>query len=101
MTQVDLQGLVRRRLFELLCTAQDASRRAKWAVGPETIDRIARGRHAGPVSERLAQAMAHALDVPEYRVRRAVGLPVEEPADDPTRPHLRLIRGGHDRRVGN
>jgi hypothetical protein len=53
------------------------------------------------VSERLAQAMAHALDVPEYRVRRAVGLPVEEPADDPTRPHLRLIRGGHDRRVGN
>src|SRR5689334_10581526 len=100
MTQGDLQQLVRRRLFELLVTPRDASRRAQWAVAPETIERIAGGRYAGPMSERLARAIAHALDVQEYRVRRAVGLPVAELTDEPTRPHLRLIRGGRDRHVG-
>jgi hypothetical protein len=99
MTQ-DLQQLVRRRLFELLFTPRDASRRAQWAVAPETIEHLARGRYAGPMSERLARALAKALDVPEHRVRRAVGLPVGELLDDPTRPHLRLIRGGA-RRVGD
>jgi hypothetical protein len=101
VTQDDLQQLVRRRLFELLCTPRDAARRAQWALAPETIEHLARGRYAGPMSERLARAIAHALDVQEYRVRRVVGLPVEELADDPTRPHLRLIRGGCDRPAGD
>ncbi|MGY1689531.1 helix-turn-helix domain-containing protein [Geodermatophilus sp. SYSU D01105] len=89
-----LQGLVQRRLLELGGTAEDASRRAGWAIAPQTIARIAHGRHSGMVSERLAAALARALDVPENRVRRAAGLPpVEDPrADVRTGPHLRVVR---------
>ena len=49
-----------------------------------------------PSAERAgeAAALARALDVPENRVRRAVGLPlVEDPrADIRTGPHLRIVR---------
>ena len=94
MADDDLQQLVQRRLLELSSSAQAASRRAQWAIAPETITYIADGRHSGMVSERLAAALARALDVPENRVRRAVGLPlVEDPrADIRTGPHLRVVR---------
>jgi len=90
----DLQQLVRRRLLELSSTAEAASRRAQWAIAPETITRIADGRHSGMVSERLAAALARALDVPENRVRRLAGLPLlQDPrADVCTGPHLRVVR---------
>ncbi|SNS27491.1 hypothetical protein SAMN06893096_10319 [Geodermatophilus pulveris] len=90
----DLQQLVRRRLLELSSTAQAASRRAQWAIAPETITRIADGRHSGMVSERLAAALARALDVPENRVRRLAGLPLlaDPRADICTGPHLRVVR---------
>ncbi|MGR6967634.1 hypothetical protein ACU610_24560 [Geodermatophilus sp. URMC 61] len=90
----DLQGLVRRRLLELGGDVEEASRRSSWAVAPQTIERIAEGRHRRPVSERLAEALARALDVPENRVRRVAGLPpVEDPrADIRTGPHLRVVR---------
>ncbi|MGY2081718.1 hypothetical protein [Modestobacter sp. SYSU DS0657] len=43
------------------------------------------------VSDRVARALARSLGVPEYRVRRAAGLPVIEPAGVRTRPHLRIV----------
>ncbi len=94
MAPNDLMRLVQRRLLELGVTAAEASRRSSWAVAPETIARIAHGRHSGLVSERLAGALARALDVPENRIRRAVGLPLLEDtrADVRTGPHLRVVR---------
>jgi hypothetical protein len=94
-----LQDLVQRRLLELGATAEDASRRSRWAVAPETIARIAHGRHSGMVSERLAAALATAIDVPENRVRRAAGLPQvhDVRADVSTGPHLRVV--GDDGRL--
>ena len=96
MAAEDLPSLVRRRLLELGITAEQASRLAHWAVGPETIQHLAAGRRSGPISERLAGALARALGVPENRVRRAAGLPeVPDPQESiETAPHLRLIRGG-------
>jgi hypothetical protein len=46
------------------------------------------------VSERLAAALARALDVPENRVRQVAGLPLVEDsrADICTGPHLRIVR---------
>jgi hypothetical protein len=90
----DLQGLVRRRLFELARTPDEASRLSRWTVPPETIERMARMGGKSFISEGLAEFLAHALDVPENRVRRAAGLPaVDDPrADIATGPHLRLVR---------
>jgi hypothetical protein len=89
----ELRRLVQRRLLELGETVEEASRRSRWAVAPETIARIAHGRHSGLVSERLAAALALAIDVPENRVRRAVGLPLvhDVRADVKTGPHLRVV----------
>lgn len=94
MPDEDLPALVRRRLFELASTARDASRRSGWTIGPETIQRLARGAHSARITERLARALSRALDVPENRVRRVSGLPL---VHDPralihTGPHLRLVR---------
>ena len=85
---------MQRRLFELGGDAVEAARRSCWAVTAHTIERMAGGRHRRPVSERLADALARALDVPANRVRRVVGLPlVEDPrADIRTGPHLRVVR---------
>jgi hypothetical protein len=90
----DLQRLVQRRLFELGGDAVEAARRSCWAVTAQTIDRIACGRHRRPVSERLAEALARALDVPANRIRRVVGLPLvdDSRADVRTGPHLRIVR---------
>ena len=92
MADDDLKRLVQRRLLELSSSAQAASRRAQWAIAPETITHIADGRHSGMVSERLAAALARALDIPENRVRRVVGLPLVEDtrADSCTGPHMRV-----------
>ena len=93
MADHDLPALVRRRLFELGVTVREASRRAAWAVAPETIERLADGKDSGMVSPRLARALGRALDVPENKVFRAAGLP-EEPdprVDTPTGPWLRLV----------
>jgi hypothetical protein len=91
----DLQGLVRRRLWELARTPEEASRLSRWAVPAETIERMTRLGGRSFISEGLAEFLARALGVPENRVRRAAGLPqVEDPrADIATRPHLRLVRG--------
>ena len=94
MPDEDLQGLVRRRLWELARTPAEAARMSRWAVPPETIERMARIGGKSFISEGLAEFLARALGVPENRVRRAAGLPqVDDPsADIATRPHLRLVR---------
>jgi hypothetical protein len=96
MADKDLQDLVRRRLWELARSPEEASRVSRWVVPPETIQRMARLGGKSFISEGLAQFLARALEVPENRVRRAAGLPlVDDPrADIATGPHLRVIRGG-------
>ena len=94
MARHPLHDLVRRRLWELDRSPDDASWRSGWVFPAETIHRMARGRGRSFISESLAVHLARALDVPESRVRRAAGLPM---ADDPnqnvrTGPHLRLVR---------
>ena len=94
MADKDLQDLVRRRLWELARTADDASRFSRWVVPPETLKRMARTGGTSFISEGLAEFLARALDVPENRVRRAAGLPpvADERESTTTRPHLRLLR---------
>jgi hypothetical protein len=96
MADKDLQDLVRRRLWELARSPEDASRISRWVLPPETIQRMARLGGKSFISEGLAEFLARALEVPENRVRRAAGLPeVDDPrADIATGPHLRVIRGG-------
>lgn len=60
----------------------------------ETVRGLARGQRSLRVGDRFARALARALEVTEYRVRRAAGLPGPDIPGEPTRPHLRVIRGG-------
>ena len=94
MPDEDLQGLVRRRLWELARTPAEASRLSRWAVPAEAIERMTRLGGRSFISEGLVEFLARALGVPENRVRRAAGLPqvVDPRADIATRPHLRLVR---------
>src|SRR3712207_2040839 len=94
MARHPLHDLVRRRLWELGRSAEDASWRSGWVLPPETIQRLARGRGRSTLSAGLAVHLARALDVPENRVRRAAGLPQVEDCDASVRtgPHLRLVR---------
>jgi hypothetical protein len=90
----ELQELVRRRLWELARTVEEASRKSRWVVPTETIRRMAQAGGRAFISDGLAEHIARALDVPENRVRRAAGLPPvpDERESISTRPHLRLIR---------
>ena len=95
MADKDLQELVRRRLWELARSPEEASRVSRWVVPPETIERMARAGGKSFISDGLATFLARALEVPENRVRRAAGLPeVDDPsAEIATGQHLRVIRG--------
>ena len=66
------------------------------ALGSSAGDHRADGPFGGTsfISEALAEFLAHALDVPESRIRRAAGLPaVKDPREDiATGPHLRLVK---------
>ncbi|WP_324276577.1 hypothetical protein [Blastococcus brunescens] len=94
MAAKDLQDLVRRRLWELSRTPDDASRLSRWVIPPETLARMARTGGTSFITDGLAEFLARALDVPENRVRRAAGLPTvpDERESITTRPHLRLVR---------
>ncbi len=89
----DLQDLVRRRLWELARTADDAARLSRWVVPPETLKLMARTGGTSFITEGLAEFLARALEVPENRVRRAAGLPPvpDDRESITTRPHLRLV----------
>jgi hypothetical protein len=93
MVRKDLQDLVRRRLWELARTPDDAARMSRWVIPPETLKRMARTGGTSFISEGLAEFLARALDVPENRVRRAAGLPLvhDDRESISTRPHLRLV----------
>jgi hypothetical protein len=89
----DLPALVRRRLWELGRTVEEAADRSRRVLSAEAIARMARSGGSSFISEGVAEYLAKALDVPENRVRRAAGLP---PVGDPresitTRPHLRVV----------
>lgn len=94
MSEEDLQKLVRRRLWELARTPDEASRFSRWPIPPEALRSMARRGGTVFISEGLAEFLARALDVPENRVRRAAGLPeIDDPrANITTGPHLRLVR---------
>jgi histone H3/H4 len=94
MAAKDLQDLVRRRLWELTRTVDEASQRSRRVLPAETIQRIARSGGSAFISEGVAEYLARALDVPENRVRKAAGLPtIPDPRESiTTRPHLRLLR---------
>ncbi len=89
----DLQDLVRRRLWELARTADDAARLSRWVIPPETLKLMARTGGTSFITEGLAEFLARALEVPENRVRRAAGLPPvpDDRESITTRPHLRLV----------
>src|SRR4051812_3078669 len=91
MPDEDLQSLIRRRLWELAKTGQDAARRARWTLPPETVDRLARGKSF--ITEGLAPYLAQALQVPENRVRKAARLPLvpDDRANITTQPHIWLV----------
>jgi hypothetical protein len=93
MPDRDLADLIRRRLFELGVTAAEIARRSGGVAPAETVRGLARGQRIR-VGDGFARALARALQVTEYRVRRAAGLPVRDIPGQPTRPHLRVIRGG-------
>jgi hypothetical protein len=92
----ELQELVRRRLWELARTAEEAAQRSRWVISAETIRRMAQRGGRSFISDGLAVHIARALDVPENRVRRVAGLPPvpDERESISTRPRLRVIRGG-------
>src|SRR5919107_4933827 len=94
MPEEDLQSLIRRRLWELARTADEAARRARWALPAETVDRLARVRGRSFITEGLAPYLAQALHVPENRVRKAAGLPlIQDPRENiTTQPHIWLVK---------
>ena len=87
---------MRRRLWELARTAEEASQKSRRVISAETIRRMAQRGGRTFISDGLAAHIARALDVPENRVRRAAGLPPmpDERESISTRPRLRVIRGG-------
>src|SRR5215218_8171161 len=70
----DLQELVRRRLWELARTADDAARLSRWVVPPETLKRMARTGGTSFITEGLAEFLAQALEVPENLIQQAAAL---------------------------
>ncbi len=93
MPDEDLQSLIRRRLWELARTAEEAARRARWKLPPETVDRLARSGRSF-ITEGLAPYLADALKVPENRIRKAAGLPLvpDERVNITTQPHIWLVK---------
>src|SRR5215208_98716 len=98
MPDEDLQSLIRRRLWELARTADEAARRARWVLPPETVDRLARRGGKSFITEGLAPYLAQALHVPENRVRKAAGLPLvpDDRANITTQPHIWLVKKKDD-----
>lgn len=80
-----LQDLVLTRLRELgdetgPMSAREAARRSDSMVSYETLRNLARGvRHTGRVTDRVAEGLSRALQVPIARVYEAAGVP--EPGD--------------------
>jgi hypothetical protein len=100
MPDEDLQSLIRRRLWELARTGEEAARRARWTLPAETVERLARRGGKSFITEGLAPYLAQALRVPENRVRKAAGLPLvpDDRASITTQPHIWLVAKRDDAR---
>jgi hypothetical protein len=100
MPDEDLQSLIRRRLWELARTGEEAARRARWTLPAETVERLARRGGKSFITEGLAPYLAQALRVPENRVRKAAGLPLvpDDRASITTQPHIWLVAKQDDAR---
>jgi hypothetical protein len=87
-----LSDLVRRRLWELGSSPDEASRRSNWVIPSEVMRRLASGGKT-VISSGLARPLARAIDVTENRLRRAAGLPLvfDPRVEIDTRPHLRVV----------
>jgi hypothetical protein len=75
-----LQHLVLTRLAELgtkgsPMSARKAAERSRGDVSFHTLYAIAKGQHSGRITDRTAQGIAAALDVPVARVYDAAGAP--------------------------
>lgn len=75
-----LKELVVTRLIELgdqgdPLPASAAAAKSRGLVSAETIRLIGRGKHGGKVSDRIAEGLAMALDVPLAEVYRVAGVP--------------------------
>lgn len=76
-----LQHLILARLVELgdesgPMTAREAARRASGLVSYETLRNLARGtRHTGRITDRVAEGLARALEIPVAQVYAAAGAP--------------------------
>ncbi len=88
----DVSDLVRRRLWELGRTPEEASQRSRWVIPAQVVELLARGGSSF-ISENFARPLARALDVTENRLRRAAGLPqIPDPRSSiETRPDLRVV----------
>ena len=76
----ELQDLVLRRLAELgtpgsPMSVRQAAMRARGGLNYETLRTIARGEHSGRISDRTAEALSLALDVPAQDVYNAARIP--------------------------
>ena len=75
-----LSDLILKRLDELgdetgPMSAREAARRAEGLVSYETLRNLARGvRHTGRITDRVAEGLARALQVPVSRVYAAAGV---------------------------
>lgn len=75
-----LKELVVTRLVELgdsgeSLPATSAAAKSRGMVSAETIRLIGRGKHGGKISDRIAEGLAMALDVPLAEVYRVAGVP--------------------------
>lgn len=75
-----LQDLVLRRLAELgtpgsPMSYRQAQLRTRGAISYETFRSIAHGEHSGKISDRVAEALSRALDVPVQDVYDAAMVP--------------------------
>lgn len=76
-----LQDLLLTRLAELgdakgPMSAREAARRANGLVSYESMRHIGRGIHSGAITDRVAEGLSLALQVPLERVYRAAGTPM-------------------------
>lgn len=76
----ELQDLVLRRLAELgvpgaPMSVRAAAERARGLVSYEVLRQIARGEHSGNITDRTAEGIALALDVPVSVVYQAANVP--------------------------
>lgn len=76
----ELQDLVLRRLAELgipgsAMSVRSAAERARGLLSYETLRQIARGEHSGDITDRTAEGIALALDVPAAQVYAAARVP--------------------------